>query len=149
MSKNNFILVVAGSRDCKDYAIVKEAIDKGIEELGIKPTKIIHGDAVGVDKLAGKYAREKGINCEAHPADWNNVKGVDPKHIKENKWGKYNVRAGLQRNEMMADKADALIAITLGTSGTEHMIKTCKDKGILVYVYSPNDIEDDGEQYVF
>jgi hypothetical protein len=138
MTKNKeFVLVISGSRDCKDYNIVEEAIDKGIEELKIKPTKIIHGDAPGVDKLAGTYAKKHGINVIAYPAKWNDIKGIDPKYIKENKFGKYNVRAGLQRNEMMADMADALIAITLGTPGTEHMIKTCKDAGLLIYVYEP------------
>jgi hypothetical protein len=133
-------LIICGSRDCKDENLIEEAILKGIEELGIVPTTVIHGDAQGVDKIAGKICEKLGYNVVKYPAKWNDIKDKDPKFIKENKFGKYYVKAGLDRNQVMADKASpdgALIAITLGTSGTEDMISRAKQVGLKTYVYSP------------
>lgn len=134
-------LIIAGSRECTDYAIVKEAVDKGIEELGITPTDILSGKAAGVDSLGEQYAKEHGINILGYPAKWKDIKGKDPKYIKSNAYGKYYSKAGLDRNELMAQNADALIAINLGTSGTEHMIEMARKYNLKVYVYEPDSEE--------
>ena len=142
-------LCICGSRDIDDYDLVEEAIDLGIKELNIKPTIVIHGDAKGVDRLAGEICKSKGYNVVAMPANWNDIKGKDSKNIKTNNWGKkYNCLAGFERNKEMVDMADALIAITLGTNGTNDSIKRAKDRGIPVYVYAPG--EDNHEEgYTF
>ena len=136
------IVIVAGSRECKDKKIIEEAIVKGIEALDIKPKTFIHGDAKGVDKIAGEICQKLGYNVEKYPAKWNDIEDKDPDLIvtKEGKWGKpysYYKLAGAERNSLMAEKADALIAITLGTSGTDDMIKKARSKGLKVYVYEP------------
>ena len=52
-----------------------------------------------------------------------------------NNWGKpYNKLAGFQRNEQMAEYADALIAVD-GGNGTSHMIKSMKNQEKPVFLY--------------
>ena len=137
-----FKIIIAGPRDCKNKKLVYEAIEKGINKLG-KPTLIISGAATGVDTLAIDYAIEHGINYVKYPADWDNIK-IDVAVVKERwcKWKKkivkYNAVAGHQRNQKMADAADALIAIDFGTSGTSDMINRAKKNGLKIYKYQPN-----------
>lgn len=134
-------VIVAGSRTCTDYNIVQEAIELGIKELDITPLTILSGDATGVDRLGEKYAKENGINCVKYPAKWKDIKGKPSSEIKSNTYGKYWVKAGFHRNQVMVDNADALIAISLGTGGTEDCINRAKKAGLKVYVYSPEEEE--------
>ena len=138
----NFKIIVAGPRECTDKDLIYEAIDFGIKELG-KPTMIVAGGCIGVDKMAIEYAKEHGFNYVEDYADWNNIK-VQGAVIKErvNPWTKkkekYNANAGFQRNERMASYSDALIAINIGnTPGTSNMIKIAKDFNLKVYIYEP------------
>lgn len=142
------VVVVTGSRQCKDYATVELAIEQGIAALGIKPTKIIHGDSNGVEKLSGEYARKNGINCEKHPPKWKDIKGVDPSYIKQNKFGKYNSRAAILRDDKLIEQADALIAITLGTYDCDSIIRKAKKADLKIYEYLPEDTDHD-YGYVF
>jgi hypothetical protein len=134
-------LIIAGSRSCTDYNIVKEAVELGIKELDIVPSIILSGDAAGVDKLGERYAKEHGINCVKYLPKWKDVAGKPDSEIKSNKFGKYWVKAGFERNQTMADNADALIAIDLGTNGTSDMIARAKKAGLKVYIYSPDEEE--------
>ena len=95
--------VIAGSRDITDFNRVERIIDRCPWAI----STLMEGGAKGVDKLANRYAKNKGWIPETYPADWNN-----------------NGRAaGPIRNEIMAQKAEAVIAIWDGKSrGTSHMI---------------------------
>ncbi len=53
--------------------------------------------------------------------------------------------AGFRRNKEMAEYADALIAIDLGTNGTKDMIEQAKNKSLKVYIYEPSQIEEELE----
>lgn len=142
------ILIVTGSRECKDYDTVELALDQGIEKLGITPTKIMHGDSPGVEKLSSEYAKKHGMNCEKVPPNWKNIKGVDPKYIKENKFGKYNVRAAIERNDAMVEKAHALIALDMGSGECRGIISSAQKNNLKVYVYEPEETDHD-YGYVF
>lgn len=137
------ILVITGTKECKDFSFVELAIEAGLEKLGIKPTKIIHGDGVGVEKLVSQYAEKHGINCEKMLPKWKDIKGVDPSYIKENKYGKYNSRAAIIRNQKMLDKADALIAIEFHTNECRSIINEAKKRDLLIYVYEPEETDHD------
>ena len=126
-------LIIAGSRDVGDYSL----IDKAMAMHGIKLediTEIVSGCAKGVDSLAIKWAENNDIPVTKMPADWKNTK-VPNAIIRENQYGKYNAVAGLQRNEAMGDYADALLAITNGSRGTDHMIKYMAELGKTFWVY--------------
>ena len=153
--KKGVKLIIAGSRECNDYELVKDIIEKGISELKIeKISEVVSGAANGVDSLGEEWARRHGYNVVTFPADWKNLKAPNA-IIKEryNKWTKknekYNANAGFQRNKEMAEYADALIAINFNTPGTDNMVKMAKNQGILVYEYKPEPMKDDEFDYKF
>jgi hypothetical protein len=112
-------IVVAGGRDFNNYALLKEKLDYYLQNLPKENIIIISGTAKGADSLGERYAAENGLKCERFPADWN----------------KHGKKAGILRNEDMANQSDALIAFYDGQSrGTGHMIGYCKRKGLKVKV---------------
>ena len=135
--KEKYVLCIAGSRDLYDYSLIEKAMQMyNIQFDDIK--EIISGGAKGVDSNAEKFAKFHKIKFKEYPADWKNIKVKDAL-IRQNKFGQYNAKAGLVRNETMAEKADKLLAITNGSTGTEHMIECMKklNKEIFVYEVDP------------
>ena len=118
--KENFKVVIAGSRGFSNYKLLKETCDKYLREK--KKTHnvvVISGHARGADSLGEKYASDEDLDLEIYPADWK----------------KYGKSAGFMRNEQMADIADAVIAFWNGEShGTKHMIDIAEEKGLNVRV---------------
>lgn len=126
-----FKVIIAGSRTFTDYKLLCEYCDKILKEKSkTHQIVIIEGGAKGADALGRDYAKQKGYEIETQKADWNDFS--EPCVIKENAYGKYNALAGHNRNEVMAKKADALIAFNKGTSGTKDMISRAKKHGLLV-----------------
>ena len=111
-------LIVAGCRTITDEAVVAEAIERWVADHG-EPTEVVHGDAKGVDRLAGQWAHRNKVPGVKFPADWN----------------RFGRRAGPVRNSLMAGYADALLAIWDGKSrGTANMIRQAKERGLVVEV---------------
>lgn len=128
-----YVLCIAGSRDIYDYSLIDKAMAMfNIQLEDIK--EIISGGAKGVDTDAQKFAEFHKIKFKEYPADWKNIK-VKGAIIRQNSYGSYNARAGLDRNEKMAEKADKLLAITNGSNGTDHMIECMKKLGKEYFVY--------------
>ena len=118
--KENFKVIIAGSRGFSNYKLLKETCDKYLREK--KKTHnviVVSGHARGADTLGEKYASDEDLDLEIYPADWK----------------KYGKSAGFMRNEQMADIADAVIAFWNGEShGTKHMIDIAEEKGLNVKV---------------
>jgi hypothetical protein len=118
--KENFKVIVAGSRGFSNYKLLKETCNNALREK--KKTHnvvIISGHAKGADLAGEQYANEEKLDLEIFPADWK----------------KYGKSAGFRRNEQMAEFADALIAFWDGKSnGTKHMIDTATNKGMQIKV---------------
>ena len=111
----NMKTIIAGSRDFHDYNTLLSAI----AESGFNITEVISGMAPGVDQLGIRYAKENNLPLHEYWAEWNF----------------YGKSAGPIRNRLMADNADALIALWDGQSkGTKNMIETATKKGLLIYV---------------
>jgi hypothetical protein len=107
--------IVAGSRDVTDMRY----LHKAIKDCGWVPSCVVSGTARGADRLGETWAVQNGVPCLRFPADWN----------------KHGKSAGYKRNELMADNADALIALWDGVSpGTKHMIDIARRKNLRVYV---------------
>lgn len=107
--------IIAGSRNIKDY----ETVAQIIKASGFVITEVVSGTAAGVDSLGEAWAQINEGPVKQFPADWK----------------RHGKGAGYIRNSIMADYADALIAIWDGTSkGTNHMIKTAINNGLRVYV---------------
>jgi len=117
-------LIVAGSRDITYYTAVKNAIEDWVKENGY-PDVILCGMCRGVDSLARTWAINSGIPVAEYPADWD----------------VYKKAAGPIRNKLMAQNADALLAIRGPgkSSGTNNMINTALERGLQVDVVEYND----------
>ena len=114
----NYKVIIAGGRDFADYTLLKEKCEYYLQNR-MPDVTVISGHASGADSLGERYAQERGLQCEQHPADWKT----------------HGKAAGPIRNAEMAAVADALIAFWDGKSrGTANMIKLAKDKGLQVAV---------------
>lgn len=113
-------VIIAGSRKFNDYGKLKENCDRILSaELEDEDCKvvIVSGHAKGADSIGEQYARERGLDIDAHPADWK----------------KYGRAAGVMRNKEMAETADALIAFPQegeGNRGTRNMVRLAREKGL-------------------
>ena len=117
-------VIIVGGREFQDYELVRQKCDYYLQnKLKSDTVIIVSGHATGADTLGERYARERGLECELHPADWN----------------KHGKAAGPIRNAQMADVAQALIAFWDGHSrGTRNMIDTAKAKGLKVAIIKYN-----------
>ena len=112
--------IIAGSRGVKLYRQIVEAVENSEFDISC----VISGTARGADRLGEDYAFKNDIACERYPAEWD----------------KHGKSAGYIRNTLMADNADALIAIWDGESrGTKHMIDIARRKGLKVWIQNLNE----------
>lgn len=113
-------IIIAGGRDFMDYNLLKEKVNKILQEKKVThKIVIISGCARGADTLGLRYASENALNVEEYPADWD----------------KYGKKAGYVRNVEMAENADALIAFWDGKSkGTKHMIDIATERNLPIRV---------------
>lgn len=119
-------LIIAGSRDLQRYGIIEEAVAfSGIQIQNIK--EVIEGDAIGIDRMAGNWAKLKNIKLRKMPADWSKGNG-----------------AGYARNVEMANVGTHLLAVWNGfNKGTGHMIDIAFKKGYVgnrITVYQPHEV---------
>lgn len=126
-------VIIAGDREFDNY----DMLEKAIEQSGFEITEVVSGGARGADQLGEMWAKAHKIPVKVFEADWNNIKAKGA-IVKVNQWNKkYNANAGFERNQQMADYADALIALQPDgvTPGTQDMIKRAKKRGIDVFIY--------------
>ncbi|WP_257479074.1 DUF2493 domain-containing protein [Acidipropionibacterium jensenii] len=101
-------LLVTGSRDWNDAAIVGQVLEIGLAALQIPVSRaglctLVHGAGRGLDTTAGDHAARMGMTVEPHPADWTQL----------------GRRAGPVRNqEMVAAGAGLCIGFPLGRLGS-------------------------------
>lgn len=131
--KKGIKLIIAGSRDITNYAKVKPIIDRLIKENKLVVREVFSGKAKGMDTLGEKWADENDIPVREFAADWKNLEAKGA-IIKEGYYGKYNAKAGIDRNAEMGDLCDAALVIWTGdSSGSEHMIEYMIKLGKPVY----------------
>ena len=114
-------VIVTGSRNFANrYAIAKAL--SNVQSRACGELVIFHGAARGADSLAAKWAEEHGVECNAHPADWN----------------RHGKAAGVIRNQAMLDIADPhlVLAFPAGpkSPGTRHMIESADIAGYPVEI---------------
>ena len=111
--KKEYRLVVAGSRDFDDYALLSAALDKLL--AGKTNITIVSGTARGADRLGERYAAEHNLRIERFPAEWE----------------KYHKGAGPIRNMKMVQSADAVIVFWDNeSSGTKNIIECARKQDI-------------------
>jgi hypothetical protein len=137
-------VIIAGDRNCIDYSLLEKAIMKSKFDI----TEVVSGGARGVDSVGESWAKVNKVSVKVFAADWNNIKTKNARiKTRQNPWTKrkekYNANAGFDRNQQMADYADALIALQPNgpTDGTQDMIRRAKAKGLKIYIYEKSDDE--------
>ena len=112
--KRKFILIIAGSREFKDYKLLTKEVDRLIATKCIgREMEICSGMAPGADLLGARYARENELTLHKFYANWEDFPGA----------------AGMMRNAEMGTFANGLIAFWNGNSaGTRHMIEYMRHK---------------------
>jgi len=120
MKDMDYRVIIAGCRDFDEYALLKERCNHYLQEKMVTHNVIIvSGHASGADALGEKFAKEHGLPCETHPADWKS----------------HGRAAGPIRNAEMAEVSDALIAFWDGQNpGTRSMIELARKKDLQVSV---------------
>lgn len=127
--------IIAGSRNA-DFNDVKDAVASCPWQKEI--TEVFSGEAPGADRYGEKWAREADILVVAFPAAWDDLEAPGAVITEREDGTKYNKNAGLDRNQKMADAADALIAVWDGRirSGTSSMIQRALKRGLRVHIYN-------------
>ena len=121
MKNRQFKVIIAGTRFFNDYSLLKETADRLLADkiTAGYSIVIVSGGCAGADLLGERYAKENGYSIDRYPAEWK----------------EYGKKAGIMRNAVMADNADALIAYWDGISrGTKNMIDEARKKGLAVRV---------------
>jgi len=123
--ERGFALVVTGGREFTDSKFIWRRLDDALarhrQRKPEMPFVLLHGNARGLDKIAGAWAKEKGIDVITF----------------EPYWQRFGKRAGYLRNERMLKfameraKSCGLLAFP-GGKGTGHCVESAKRLGMLV-----------------
>jgi hypothetical protein len=107
-------VLVCGGRN---YYLMRELFAELDRLHADKPiTHVIHGDQRGADRLAGKWAKRRGVPCTPVPA----------------RWQQFGTAAGPIRNdEMLAMRPDLVVAFS-GSYGTAGMVRKALKAGVPV-----------------
>lgn len=124
-------VIITGSRDVFDFTILQSAIKESEFEI----TEVVCGDSPGMDKCGECWAKQKDIPVKHFPIEWGDL-NVPNALIRENSKGKYNARAGFDKNVLMAKYADAAIVIIDGDDkGSLHIIEQMENLEKPVYIW--------------
>jgi hypothetical protein len=103
-------VLVCGGRDCDDRDFVEKTLDRLLAARG-PFERLIHGDARGVDRMAGKWARDHNV------LEWDFLP----------EWHRVDTEDGLSRNQRMIEAgAPDLVVAFPGGAGTENMVELAK-----------------------
>jgi len=125
-------VVIFGSRGMMDFQILCEAV----KESGFDISEVVSGCCKdSPDELGEKWGFENGIPIKYFPAKWEDLEAPNAVIRVRKNGRRYNVRAGHDRNKLMALYGDKGIGLWDGTSsGTEDMIKALRGLNKEVYV---------------
>ena len=114
-------VLVCGGRDGQDIDYVENTLNRLLATRG-PWERLIHGDARGVDRMAGKWARDH------HVLEWDFLP----------EWHRVEAEDGLSRNQRMIETgAPDLVIAFPGGAGTENMVELAKAANIEVVEIPP------------
>lgn len=121
-------IAVVGSRTFRDYRLFCDQLDALRREL-VDPDeppvqiRLVSGGALGADQMAERYAQHHSLPIDVFKPQWHDAQG------------KYNKRAGLERNTEIVKGADLVLAFWDGVStGTRDSMRKAERLGIDVRV---------------
>lgn len=132
--------LVCGGRGFDDEQFLFGALD--LLHAGVKITCVIEGDAPGADRLAGKWAKARGIALEEYRPDWLDITADDAVIRYRPDGTPYDALAGIRRNTRMLDEGrpDFVVAFPGGT-GTRNMIDQAKKRGLEIVTPTIRDLD--------
>ncbi len=120
-------LAIIGSRDFKNYPLLKETVLKHFVGYDTKtcmevwPEEIVSGGANGADSLAKAFALEYGIPLKEFIPEWE----------------KYGKRAGFLRNQDIVKRADWVLCFwdgqSKGSGNSLSIAKKLKKPTLIIY----------------
>jgi hypothetical protein len=113
-------IAIVGSRCFNDYSLLRSVLKTYQQEI----TLIISGGAKGADQLGAQWSNDvlKQAPLIIRP-NWKDISHADAIIKKDDKGNRYDARAGLRRNEQIAQQADLIIAFWDSQSkGTKQII---------------------------
>ena len=113
-------VLVCGSRNWTDGSRIYDVLR--VLQWTLGPFTVIHGDAKGADRIAGRAARALGLPVEAYPADWE----------------RHGKAAGYIRNKAMLDmNPSCVVAFWDGVSrGTKMTMDLATEREIPYLVFT-------------
>ncbi len=104
-------VIVAGSRDFKDFELLKSKLDFYLKRYSPSQVEIVSGAARGADRMGERYALARQFKLNSFPAQWD----------------VYGKSAGYLRNEVMAKySTHCVVFIVNNSKGSSHMIELAK-----------------------
>ena len=127
-------IVICGGRDFSDIDLFLTEIHAILEDK--HDFTIIQGGATGADSFAKQYAEMNNFKHEEYKAAWDDLDAPGAVIKINKKTGKpYNIRAGHDRNFVMLDLADMVVAFWDGKSpGTGEMVREATKRNIPLVV---------------
>ena len=131
-------VIVAGSRNYDDYEFFSKAMHDYVDRLvtsGYERDSIVFISGVartGADAMIVEWCQEFDYPWSEFPAEWDNVEkpGAVVRFRRDGQ--PYNVKAGYDRNDEMADVGTNLMVFWNGVSkGTLHMQESAVKRGIV------------------
>lgn len=112
-------VAVVGSRSIKDLCSITTTLEVLHDNYGDRLV-LVSGGATGVDTAVEEWAWENEVRCEVIKPDYST----------------YGRRAPLERNKLIADRCNAMVALWDGKStGTMHAVACAKERGKPVEVF--------------
>lgn len=130
--------IIAGSRKGVSF----DDVERAVESCPWKITEVVSGNCRGVDRFGETMALRKHWPIKKFIADWDNIDAPGAKiktrwNYKTQQTESYNVIAGFQRNEEMANYVapdGGLILLVYNNSpGSLHMLNMATKAGIKIY----------------
>jgi hypothetical protein len=110
-------VLVCGGRDFNDVGFICRELDRIRFAVG-GFSMLIHGNAPGVDKIAGDWAASHGVAVMAFPANW----------------ARHGKAAGPIRNGLMLAEGEPDFVVAFpGGAGTASMMRLASEAGLEVY----------------
>lgn len=125
--------IISGSRSVFDYKLLVKILQE--HDLEGKITEVVCGDTKGMEKCGETWAKQNDIKIKHIPAEWDNLDapGVI---IREGQFGKYNAKAGFDKNRALAKYADNAVVVIQGEDvGSDSLIQEMEKLGKEVFVY--------------
>lgn len=126
--------IIAGSRTVTADKFYKAIAKSKLAADTSTITEVVSGRANGVDAFGELWAYMMGIPVVPFEPDWDNLDAPGALvRVRKGDGKKYNARAGFDRNELMAQYADALILIWDGKSkGSADMLQLARKYSLII-----------------